>query len=150
MCDRLGGCIDVTMMCMCVCECVCVCTSGVCVFCGFDPCTPGEVSSVVGIKGAIQSHPSTLVGFAWWYGEFRLNGHVYTTAVSVFASVYVCMHVCMCVGVFVLVCVSACVYVCVHVCVCVCVCVGVVCGWVCGCVDVYPHVQANSVLGGQL
>ena len=67
---------------------VCACVSG------FDPYTPGEVSSVVGYKGAMWSHPSTLVGFAWCgMGSFNWSC---TTSVSVSASV--CVHLCVYVG----------------------------------------------------
>ena len=64
---------------------VCACVSG------FDPYTPGEVSSVVGYKGAMWSHPSTLVGFAWWYGQFRLVMCNFSVCICICVRTFVCV-----------------------------------------------------------
>ena len=70
----------------------------------------GEVSGVVGNKGAMRSHPFALVGFAWWYGQFLLVMCNYSICICVCVCARVCVCVCMCVHVFVLGC--GCVLVC--------------------------------------
>ena len=79
-------------MCLCISIRVCICVCCVCT--NFAQYLPGEVSSVVGTKGAMWFRPHTLAGFAWWRGQYHQSNEIYS--VRVCASVCgVCVRVCM-------------------------------------------------------
>ena len=89
-------------VCIFVCVCVCVCSS-VRACTNFAQYLPGEVSSVVGTKGAMWSRPHTLAGFAWWRGQYHQSNETCSVCVCVRTLVCVCVHQCV-------VCVRVCMY----------------------------------------